>query len=303
MAVMMEGNQRNASDRSGSLGRSVKPSRRLEEVLSHAQEETRRQLQDAIEKKKTTGRSLTDILRQDVDRDMFKRIWAFLEKPADEKPGQPASPDARKMKDVLVEGGWMTSDEMSSAGDDAGQYDPAVGRALVESGALTEEQLAGALAQHERSGASVWRILVNRGLLAPKQIADARNYGSLKPSSTADDAALTEMLVKTGLVTEEQCRKAVAERKATGRDVMQILMDSYAVTKTQLGMALAEQYGVPLSKGVPALAVLSEHGELLYSQKSGEFEDMRNMQSSSVTEFLVKWRPARAGCSVVAVNC
>jgi thioredoxin 1 len=66
---------------------------------------------------------------------------------------------------------------------------------------------------------------------------------------------------------------------------------------------IAEHYGVPIKRGVPALAVLSERGVLLYSQKNGEFEAMRNMQSSSVTEFLVKWRPARAGCSVMVVNC
>jgi thioredoxin 1 len=66
---------------------------------------------------------------------------------------------------------------------------------------------------------------------------------------------------------------------------------------------LAKRYGVPLDKGVPALAVLSERGELLYSQKDGEFEAMRQMESSSVTEFLVHWRPERPGCSAVVVNC
>jgi thiol:disulfide interchange protein len=66
---------------------------------------------------------------------------------------------------------------------------------------------------------------------------------------------------------------------------------------------IAEQYGVPVQKGVPALAVLSERGVLLYSQKEGQFNAMRTMQSSAVTEFLVKWRPARDGCSVMVVNC
>jgi thiol-disulfide isomerase/thioredoxin len=66
---------------------------------------------------------------------------------------------------------------------------------------------------------------------------------------------------------------------------------------------IAEQYGVPIKRGIPALAVLSERGVLLYSQKEGEFNAMRTMQSSAVTEFLVKWRPARAGCSVMVVNC
>jgi len=66
---------------------------------------------------------------------------------------------------------------------------------------------------------------------------------------------------------------------------------------------IARRYGVPLDRGVPALAVLSEHGKLLYSQKQGEFEAMRRMESSSVTNFLVQWRPQRSGCSAVVVNC
>jgi thiol-disulfide isomerase/thioredoxin len=66
---------------------------------------------------------------------------------------------------------------------------------------------------------------------------------------------------------------------------------------------IASQYQVPLEKGVPAVAVLSDKGKLLYSQKSGEFEKMRHMEASSVTSFLVQWKPAREGCSAVMVNC
>jgi thiol:disulfide interchange protein len=55
---------------------------------------------------------------------------------------------------------------------------------------------------------------------------------------------------------------------------------------------IAAQYDVPLKKGVPALAVLSENGTLLYSQRSGEFEAMRRMESSAVTSFLEQWKPA-----------
>lgn len=66
---------------------------------------------------------------------------------------------------------------------------------------------------------------------------------------------------------------------------------------------IADRYDVPLKRGVPALAVLDEHGKLLYSQKKGEFEAMRRMESSSVTEFLVQWRAPKAGCSTVALNC
>jgi thioredoxin 1 len=58
---------------------------------------------------------------------------------------------------------------------------------------------------------------------------------------------------------------------------------------------IASRYQIPLAKGVPALAVLDEHGKLLYSQRSGEFEAMRRMDPASVTSFLLQWKPAKAG--------
>jgi thiol:disulfide interchange protein len=54
-------------------------------------------------------------------------------------------------------------------------------------------------------------------------------------------------------------------------------------------LGVAQRYGIPINKGVPALAVLAADGRVLYAQKSGEFEDMRNMNPSSVSEFLKAW--------------
>ena len=87
-----------------------------------------------------------------------------------------------------------------------------------------------------------------------------------------------------------------------------ILEANFVLVHINIGMMdanqeIAEKYEVPLHKGVPALAVLSETGKLLYSQKSGEFEAMRRMESSAVTQFLVQWKPAREGCSAVMINC
>ena len=56
---------------------------------------------------------------------------------------------------------------------------------------------------------------------------------------------------------------------------------------------VAERYGVPLRKGVPALVVLEGDGRLIYGQRNGEFESMRSMDPRSVTDFLTKWAPAR----------
>ena len=57
---------------------------------------------------------------------------------------------------------------------------------------------------------------------------------------------------------------------------------------------VAERYGIPLKKGVPALAVLESDGKLVYAQRNGEFESMRKMDPASVGDFLRKWAgPAR----------
>jgi len=53
---------------------------------------------------------------------------------------------------------------------------------------------------------------------------------------------------------------------------------------------VARRYGVPISKGVPALAVLDGNGTVVHAQKAGEFEDMRHMEPGSVTEFLERWK-------------
>jgi len=78
-----------------------------------------------------------------------------------------------------------------------------------------------------------------------------------------------------------------------------LLQASYILVHINVGrftdnLDIAERYQIPLRKGVPALVVLGEKGELLYSQRTGEFEAMRSMQSSAVTDFLVRWKPPAA---------
>jgi thioredoxin 1 len=75
-----------------------------------------------------------------------------------------------------------------------------------------------------------------------------------------------------------------------------ILESNYVLVHINVGhmdenLSIAERYQVPLSRGVPALAVLNSRGKLLYSQSSGEFEAMRHLQSAAVTDFLAHWKP------------
>ncbi len=52
---------------------------------------------------------------------------------------------------------------------------------------------------------------------------------------------------------------------------------------------VAGRYGIRLDNGVPQLAVLTSAGKPVVEQH-GEFRQMRDMESSSVHEFLEKWK-------------
>ena len=87
-----------------------------------------------------------------------------------------------------------------------------------------------------------------------------------------------------------------------------ILDASFALVHINVGrydanLDLAKRYEIPLEKGVPAIAVLTEKGKLLYSQKNGQFEKMGRMDPEAVTRFLLQWRPIKPGCSAVMVTC
>lgn len=78
-----------------------------------------------------------------------------------------------------------------------------------------------------------------------------------------------------------------------------LLEANYELVEVNIGhmdvnQQIAEQYGIPLKRGVPALAVLAPDGKVLYAQSHGEFETMRNLQSSDLTKFLNDWKPAAA---------
>ncbi|HZL28963.1 MAG TPA: thioredoxin family protein [Acidobacteriaceae bacterium] len=60
------------------------------------------------------------------------------------------------------------------------------------------------------------------------------------------------------------------------------------IGRMDANLDIAHKYGVPVH-GVPALAVIDANGKVIVSQDL-QFADMRNMQPSSVTDFLNKWK-------------
>jgi len=57
---------------------------------------------------------------------------------------------------------------------------------------------------------------------------------------------------------------------------------------------LADRFQVPLDKGVPALAVLDASGQLVTSQKEGEFESAAKIGILDISSFLNRWKPPLA---------
>jgi thioredoxin 1 len=74
-----------------------------------------------------------------------------------------------------------------------------------------------------------------------------------------------------------------------------LLERNYVLVPVNIGrydenLDLAAQYGIPLARGVPALAVLDSSGQLVYSQHNAEFESMGKVDPASVTAFLLQWK-------------
>jgi hypothetical protein len=88
----------------------------------------------------------------------------------------------------------------------------------------------------------------------------------------------------------------VLDRALRRPDIAPTLNANFEVVHVDVGQGdknqdLMTQYQVPMSRGIPAIAVLDARGKLLYSQKNGEFERARAMGPEDLLEFLHKWKP------------
>jgi len=72
-----------------------------------------------------------------------------------------------------------------------------------------------------------------------------------------------------------------------------LIAQHYKVVKVDVGrfdrnVDIAETYKVPLKKGIPAVAVLSPQGKLLYATEGGELADARKMGDQGVYDFFTR---------------
>ena len=79
-------------------------------------------------------------------------------------------------------------------------------------------------------------------------------------------------------------------------DLAHLIARDFVVVKIDVGrfdknLDIGEKYGVPIRKGIPAIAVLGPHGKLLFAQSQGQFANASSMPYHDFAEFFEKWKP------------
>ena len=69
-----------------------------------------------------------------------------------------------------------------------------------------------------------------------------------------------------------------------------LLSRDFKIVKVNVGqfdknVDIAKSYGVPLEKGIPAVAIISTNNEVLYATRAGELADARRMGDNGIYEF------------------
>jgi len=170
---------------------------------------------------------------------------------------------------------------------------------------LTKEARMAAAMKRARAACTVVAALaaVAAQIAQPAAAAEGRPYPDVAraPSDIADGVREAARLNRRVLLDFggnwcSDCR--ILDEDFHRAENAQLLRDHYVVVHVNVGDAgidhnieLAARYGVPLKKGVPAMAVLDGEGHVLFSQKDGEFESMKRVDPSSVHEFLLRWKP------------
>ncbi len=72
-----------------------------------------------------------------------------------------------------------------------------------------------------------------------------------------------------------------------------LIEQHFKVVKVNVGrfdrnVEIAEGYGVPLKNGIPAVAVLSDEGKVVYATRAGELADARKMGDDGIYSFFAQ---------------
>jgi thioredoxin 1 len=132
-------------------------------------------------------------------------------------------------------------------------------------------------------------LLGTSALAAPQpydEAADAK--ADVKQALSAAKKSQMPVLVIFGANWCKDCR-ALDQALSTGRNA-ELVKREFKVVKVDVGnfnknLDVAEAYGNPIKKGIPAAVVLSPDNKVLYATRLGELADARNMSETGIYDF------------------
>ncbi|HET7400320.1 MAG TPA: thioredoxin family protein [Usitatibacter sp.] len=128
--------------------------------------------------------------------------------------------------------------------------------------------------------------LAQAATLPYDEAADAHAQVAQAVSAAAGDHR--PVLVVFGANWCPDCR-ALDMAMKDGRNA-ELIGREFRVVKVDVGrfdrnVDVAERYGVPLKKGIPAVAIVAPDGHALYATKAGELADARGMSEDGLYRF------------------
>ncbi len=116
--------------------------------------------------------------------------------------------------------------------------------------------------------------------------ADAK--ADVRDAFAAAARAHVPVLVVFGANWCPDCR--VLDMALKGGKSAALVARDFRVVKVDVGrfdrnLDVAERYGVPIRKGIPAVAVVSPGGRVVYATREGELADARRMGEDGLYEF------------------
>jgi thioredoxin 1 len=149
-----------------------------------------------------------------------------------------------------------------------------------------------------------WRVLMSKRSEATRLQQPASQSKNVYPADADAHAEVKEALEKAGsghkrvlvVFGANWCYDChVLDLAFHREDIAPILEASFEVVHIDIGQGeknqdLMKEYGVPVERGIPAVAVLDEKGKLLFSQKNGEFEKARALGPEDLVGFLNRWK-------------
>lgn len=156
-----------------------------------------------------------------------------------------------------------------------------------------------------QSQAGVWRLVgVKRDiakLVQPTQLDEhiyptGDAHAQMQEAIAAASKGHKNILVIFGADWCYDCH--VLEKAFHRPDIAAVLDPNYQVVDIDVGemnknLDIAQQYEVPLDRGVPAIAILDSTGKVLFSQKKGEWERARALGPEDLLALLKRWKPTR----------